>query len=45
MIDTSRPFLPVPTILRQVEALAHNKLNTLHWHVVRATRPEGLKCT
>lgn len=36
MIDTSRHFLPVDAILRQVEALSMNKMNVLHWHATDA---------
>lgn len=33
MLDTARHFLPVELILRQIDAMAFNKLNTLHWHL------------
>ena len=34
MIETSRHFLPVASILRTLDAMAFSKLNVLHWHVV-----------
>jgi hypothetical protein len=34
LIDSSRHFLPVPTILRTLDAMSYAKLNTLHWHVL-----------
>jgi hypothetical protein len=34
MIDTARHWLSVPTILRQIDALSYNRMNTLHWHAV-----------
>jgi N-acetyl-beta-hexosaminidase len=34
LIDSSRHFLPVPTILQTLDAMSYAKLNTLHWHVL-----------
>ena len=34
MIDTARHFLPMPSLFAFVDALAYNKLNVLHWHIV-----------
>jgi hexosaminidase len=31
--DTARHFLPVPTLLKLVDAMAMNKLNVFHWHL------------
>lgn len=34
LIDTSRHYLPMDLILRNLNAMEANKLNVLHWHIV-----------
>lgn len=34
LIDSSRHFLPVPTLKLILEAMSYLKLNLLHWHLV-----------
>ena len=33
MIDTSRHFYPVSSILAMIDAISFNRMNVLHWHI------------
>jgi len=34
MLDSSRHFLPINAIKTNLEAMAYNKINVFHWHIV-----------
>lgn len=33
LVDTARNFIPLPALMRTVDALAASKLNVFHWHI------------
>jgi N-acetyl-beta-hexosaminidase len=36
MVDTSRHFLPLNALRRQIDGMSYNKMNALHWHLTDA---------
>lgn len=34
MLDTARHFIPIPLILKNLDAMSYNKMNVFHWHLV-----------
>ncbi|KAH9636351.1 hypothetical protein HF086_002585 [Spodoptera exigua] len=37
MLDTGRNYIPIPDIIRTIDAMAYSKLNTFHWRISDVT--------
>ncbi|CAH1642541.1 unnamed protein product [Spodoptera littoralis] len=37
MLDTARNFIPIPDIMRTLDAMGYSKLNTFHWRISDVT--------
>jgi len=42
-IDVSRHFFPLGFLKKQIDAMAHYKLNMFHWHLTDAAGMRGFR--